>query len=90
MLTVEATTEYILSRKHIDEILILGRQMTFDIGDEKRVLGVDDGKSFYVSDTNDLSTYSLFRYRLAQFIDDLNIEQQDLLELLSPEEQAES
>lgn len=76
--------------QHIDEILILGRELTFDTGDEKRVLGVDDGKSFYVSDTNDLSTYSLFRYRIAQFIDGLNIEQQDLLELLSPEEQAES
>lgn len=87
MLTVEATTGYILSRQHIDEILILGRQLTYDSGDAKRALGVEDGKSFYASDINTLSTYSLYRYRIAQFIDDLNIEQQDLCELLSEEEQ---
>lgn len=90
MLTVEATTEYILSCQHIDEILILGRQLTFDTDDERRVLGVEDGKSFYASDINELSTYDLYRYRLAQFIDDLNIEQHDLMELLSPEEQRET
>jgi len=87
MLTVEATTEYILSQQHIDEILILGRHLPHDAGDDRRFLGVDEGKTFYASDINELSTYELFRYRIAQFIDELEIEQQDLMELLTPEEQ---
>ena len=87
LLTVEATTKYILSEHHIDEILIFGRQTTFDAGDNERKLGVEDGKSFYKSDINELTTYSLFRYRLAQFIDDLKIEQEEFNQLLTPEEQ---
>ena len=87
MLTVEATTKYILSHKHIDEVLILGRQTTYDAGDDTRVLGADDGKTLYASDINELSTFSLYRYRLSQFIDDLHIEQQDIMDTLNPEEQ---
>ena len=90
MLTVEATTKYILSRHHIDEIMILGRQLTFDVGDDQRVLGVDDGKSFYTSDINELSTYSLFRYRLSQFKDDLKTELETINNQLSSEEQAKT
>lgn len=90
MLTVEATTKYILSCRHIDEILILGRQLSFDLGDETRPLDAGDGKMFYSSDINELSTYSLYRYRLAQYIDDLRIEQQDIMDLLTPEEQKET
>ena len=90
MLTAEAITKYILSRHHIDEIFILGRQISFDAGDDERVLGVDDGKSFYSANTDDLSTYSLFRYRLSQYMDELKIELQDIRELLSPEEQKET
>ena len=89
LLTVEATTKYILSNTHIDEIAILGRQLTYDTGDDRRELGVDDGKMFYTSDINELSTYSLYRYRMAEFIDDLKIEQQEVMELLNEDEQAE-
>ena len=87
MLTVEAATKFVLSRQHIDEIVILGRRLTFDDGDEGRILGADDGKSFYTSDTRELSTYSLFRYRLAEYIDELRIEQQEITDTLPPEEQ---
>lgn len=87
MLTIEGATKYILSREHIDEILILGRRLTFDAGDDERVLGADDGKSFYTSDINELSTYSLFRYRLSQYIDELRIEQHDIMDTLTPDEQ---
>ena len=90
MLTAEATTRYILSRHHINEIFILGRQITFDAGDDERVLGIDDGKGFYTANTENLSTYSLFRYRLSQYMDDLKIELLDIRELLSPEEQKET
>ena len=89
MLSVEATVKYILSQHKIDEIIVMGRHFTYDAGDEKRVLGVDDGKNFYSSDINELSTYSLFRYRLSQFKDDLRIEQEMVREQLPTEKQAQ-
>lgn len=87
-LTVEASTKYVLAQHEIDEIVAIGRKMTFDEGDDGRLIELREGKSFYTSDIRDLSTYSLYRYRIAQFIDELKIEQQDIMELLSPEEQA--
>ena len=89
MLTVEAATKYFLSTVPIDEIVILGRYQMSDAGDEERSLCVNDGKSFYSSDISELSTYSLLRYRLAQFSDNLKIEQEAIRETLTPEEQKE-
>ena len=87
MLTVEASAKYVLAEHHIDEIMTIGKNITFDEGDDGRSIRLRDGKTFYTSDINDLSTYSLLRYRLAQYIDELKIEQQDLMDLLTPEEQ---
>lgn len=87
-LTVEASTKYVLAQHEIDEIVAIGRKMTFDEGDDGRLIELRKGKSFYTSDIRDLSTYSLFRYRIAQYIDELRIEQRDLMELLSLEEQS--
>ena len=87
-LTVEASTKFVLANYDIDEIVAIGRQLTFDEGDDGRQIELREGKTFYTSDIRDLSTYSLFRYRIAQFIDELKIEQQDMMELLSLEEQS--
>lgn len=87
MLTVEASAKYVLARQPVDEIIALGRKLSFDKGDDGRLIALREGKTFYTADMNKLSTYSLFRYRIAQYIDELKIEQQDLLELLSKEEQ---
>ena len=86
-LTVEASAKFVLSRYDIDEIVTIGRKLTFDEGDDGRQIELREGKSFYTSDIRDLSTYSLFRYRIAQYIDELRIEQQDMMELLSHEDQ---
>ena len=86
-LTVEASTKFVLSRYDIDEIVTIGRKLTFDEGDDGRQIELREGKSFYTSDIRDLSTYSLFRYRIAQYIDELRIEQQDMMESLSHEDQ---
>ena len=86
-LTVEASTKFVLSRFDIDEIITIGRKLTFDEGDDGRLIELREGKSFYTSDIRDLSTYSLFRYRIAQYIDELRIEQQDMMEVLSNEDQ---
>ena len=86
-LTVEASAKFVLSRFDIDEIVTIGRKLTFDEGDDRRQIELREGKSFYTSDIRDLSTYSLFRYRIAQYIDELRIEQQDMMESLSHEDQ---
>lgn len=87
MLTVEASCKYILAKYPIDEIITLGRKLTFDEGDDGRLIELREGKNFYTADIQDLSTYSLFRYRIAQYIDELKIEQQDLGLLLDEDMQ---
>ncbi len=87
--TVEASTKFVLSKHEIDEIVTIGRKTTFDDGDDGRLIELKSGKDFYTSDIRDLSTYSLYRYRIAQYIDELRLEQQDLLELLDEKAQDE-
>ena len=48
-----------------------------------------DGKSFFASDISELSHYSLLRYRLAQFLEELRIEDQDLRALIDKGERKE-
>ena len=87
ILSAEASSKYILAHHHIDEIVTLGSKTTFDPGDELVSIVLREGSSFYASDTAELSAYSLLRYRLAQYIDEIKIEEQDLRDLLSEEEQ---
>ena len=88
MLSAEASSKYILANHHIDEIVTLGSNTTYDPGDELVPIVLREGASFYDSDPDNLSNYSLLRYRLAQYIDEISIEKQDLRELLNDEEQA--
>lgn len=90
ILSAEAGSKYVLANYRIDEIITLGSHLTYDEGDEQVRMILRDGSSFYASDINELSTYSLFRYRLAQYIDELRIEEQDLRDLLSEEEQKDT
>ena len=82
IMSVEASTKYVLSRYDIDEIYVIGRNSTFDEGDDGRPIILKEGSSFYSADIHTLSAYSLYRYRIAQFIDELTIEQQEYMELL--------
>ena len=77
VLAAEASSKYILAKHHIDEIITLGSKSTFDPGDEMKQTVLREGSSFYSSDINSLSTYSLLRYRLAQYIDEIRIEDQN-------------
>ena len=90
MLSAEASSKYILANHKIDEIITLGSKLTYDPGDEQVEMVLREGSSFYASDINDLSTYSLLRYRLAQYIDEVRIEEQDLRDLLDDDEQKEA
>ena len=86
MLSAEASCKYMLAKYRIDEIVTLGSKTTYDPGDELVKMVLREGASFYSSDTNKMSAYSLLRYRLAQYLDELRIEEQDLRELLPEEE----
>ena len=87
MLSAEASSKYILANYKIDEIITLGSKTTYDPGDELVEMVLREGSSFYSSDTRSMSTYSLLRYRLAQYLDELRIEEQDLRDLLPEEDQ---
>ena len=89
MLSAEASSKYVLANHKIDEIITLGSNLTYDSGDELVSIVLREGSSFYTSDISELSTYSLLRYRLAQYIDEVRIEEQDLRDLLTEEEQGE-
>ena len=87
ILSTEASCKYILANYDIDTIVTLGSKSTYDPGDELVEMVIREGSSFYASDINKLSAYSLLRYRLAQFLDEIRIEEQDIRDLLTSEEQ---
>ena len=87
ILSAEASCKYILANYDIDTIVTLGSKSTYDPGDELVEMVIREGSSFYASDINKLSAYSLLRYRLAQFLDEIRIEEQDIRDLLTEEEQ---
>ena len=89
ILSVEASTKYVLAHFDINEIIVIGRKSTFDENDDGRLIALQEGSSFYSADIHNLSAYSLYRYRIAQYIDELTIEQQEIMELLTEEEQDE-
>ena len=43
-LTVEASAKFVLSRYDIDEIVTIGRKLTFDEGDDGRQIELREGK----------------------------------------------
>ena len=88
LLSAEASCKYVLAHHIIDEIVTFGSKSTFDEGDGLKSLLLKEGSAFYASGVKDMSTYSLFRYRLAEYLDEVNIEEQDIRELLNDDEKA--
>ena len=88
LLSAEASCKYVLAHHIIDEIVTFGSKSTFDDGDGLKSLLLKEGSSFYASGVKDMSTYSLFRYRLSEYLDEVNIEEQDIQELLNDDEKA--
>ncbi len=90
MLSCEASSKYILSKYHVDEIITIGSRSTYDPGDEIREIVLREGRSFYAADITSLSSYSLLRYRLSQYIEELDIERQDMEDLLGADARSET
>lgn len=86
--STEAGCKYVLSNYDIDMIMTFGSESTYDKGDDVKSMLLDEGKSFYAVDNSKMSSYSLLRYRLAEYLDDINAEMQDTKELLNEKQQA--
>ena len=90
ILSAEACCKYILSTQPIDEIVVFRRATGKESGEKSESRMLRDGKSFYSVSSRTLSVSDLLIYRLAEFVDDLNIEHQDDRNLLTAKEQKEA
>ncbi|MBQ2050090.1 MAG: hypothetical protein II493_06800 [Spirochaetales bacterium] len=87
LLSAEASCKFVLANHRIDEIITFGSKSTYDPGDDLKSCVLKEGSTFYATDINEMSTYSLFRYRMAEYLDEINVEEQDIRELLDEKQQ---
>lgn len=87
LMPAEAACKYMLSSYQIDEIIVIGAESLNISEPETKPVVLREGQSFYASDLKQLSRYDLLRYRLAEFVDELQVEAQDKSILLSDDEQ---
>ena len=85
--STEAASKYILANHKIDEIVVFGIESSYDQGDDRRSLSLQEGSRFYDADVNGMSSFSLYRYRLSEYFDEINAEIQDIRELLDEKQQ---
>lgn len=74
--SMEASTKYILSRFPIDEILVIGDASPSESTADRKSLRLRDAGALYAEDPSALSAFDLYRYRIAQYIDEVSLEQQ--------------
>lgn len=86
VMRAEAATKYILSKVKVDEIVVIGSGATYDEGDDLRKICLTESEEYLVSDINCLSEYSLYRYRLFEYLEGLDLEGHDILGDISPED----
>ena len=85
----EAGTKYMLSQVDIDEIIVLGGADVCRSGEAYNRMELRDYSDYDAADTSDLSEYGFFQYRIAQFLDRLDVESIDVLERIDPERRQE-
>ena len=86
--SMEASTKYILSRFPIDEIIVIGEKGSTADGNNMETVRLRDAKDLYSKDTASLSAFDLYRSRIAQYIDELSLEQESYNNLLPEDERA--
>lgn len=84
--SMEASTKYILARFPIDEILVIGDDEAMDVGSSLAPSALKDAKDLYSADSEKLSPFDLYRCRIAQYIDEISLEQQTYEALIPQEE----
>ena len=86
MQSMEASAKYVLARFPIDEILIIGEEGSTDDGNNMKPVRLKEARALYSENPASLSALDLYRFRLAQYIDELSREQQAYDALLPEEE----
>ena len=86
MQSMEASAKYVLARFPIDEILIIGEEGSTDDGNNMKPVRLKESRALYSENPASLSALDLYRFRLAQYIDELSREQQAYDALLPEEE----
>ena len=84
--SMEASTRFILARFPIDEIHVIGGDGSYDGGNGGKPLRLKDAGALYSEDQGSLSAFDRYRSRIAQYIDELSLEQQAYDALLPEEE----
>lgn len=85
LLDTEASIKAALARYNIDEIIIIGGANAYDAGDDLKPFPLRQGNALYSADKATLSSYSLLRYRIVQFADELSLDRKAEEERLPPE-----
>ena len=86
IMSAEVTTKYILSKVKIDEIIVIGSGATYDEGDDLRKASLHEGESYLVPDISILSEYGLYKYRIFEYLEGMDLEEHDILEGIPSED----
>ncbi len=89
ILPAEPGIKYILSKEHINDIIVIGSGATYDAGDELKKMTLKEASDFYSANIEKMSEYSFFRYRLSEYMENIDVEGNDILTSISKEEQDE-
>lgn len=81
----EAGTKYILSKYIIDEIVVVASTTSVGEHDITEPVSLKDGAFVQHPSLDEYSEYGFYLYRLQQFMENLDIEAQGLLEIITPE-----
>ena len=88
LLETEASIQATLGRYHIDEIVVIGGENTYHEGEDLKSFPLSHGRTLYSKDKESLSTSGLLPYRIAQYSDELDLDQK-AEEALIPREMQE-
>lgn len=75
LLDAEAGIKAMLARYNIHEIIIIGGAGSFDSSDTLAPISLRYGNTLYSADKASLSAYGLLQYRIAQYADELSMDQ---------------
>ena len=88
MQSMEASAKFILARFPIDEILVIGDEMSDEDESGMKPFPLKDAGELYSADPHTLSPFGLYRSRIAQHLNEQSLEQQTYDALLPEEERA--
>ncbi|MBR5022113.1 MAG: hypothetical protein IKY18_02795, partial [Oscillospiraceae bacterium] len=86
IMNAEVTTKYILYKAKIDEIVVIGSGATYDEGDDLRKCSLRESEGYLVPDISSLSEYGLYKYRIFEYLEGMDLEEHEILADISPED----